>query len=59
MLNQEWSRLPDYRLIDCALVVVKNLLTTVGGYITNKLFSMGGKDDKRIWNEQFPPMPTQ
>jgi serine/threonine protein kinase len=58
-LNQEWSRLPDCRLIDCALVVIKNLLTTVGGYVTNKLFSLAGKDDKKIWNEQFPPMPTQ
>ena len=57
-LNQEWSQLPDCRLIDCALVVIKTLLTTVGGYITNKLFSLAGKDNK-IWNEQFPPMPTQ
>ena len=57
-LNQEWSQLPDCRLIDCALVVIKTLLTTVGGYITNKLFSLAGKD-KKIWNEQFPPMPTQ
>ena len=57
--NQEWSRLPDCRLIDCSLVVIKNLLTTVGGYITNKLFSLAGEDDKKIWNEQFPPMPTK
>lgn len=58
-LNREWCRLPDCRLIDCALVIIKSLLTTVGGYVTNKLFCLAGKDGETIWNEQFPPMPTK
>ena len=57
--NQKLSRLPDCRVIDCPLVIIKGLLTTVGGYITNKLFSLTGEEDKMIWREQFLPMPTQ
>ena len=45
--SHNWSQLPDSPYSDCSLVIVKTMLTTVGGLdhrfkITNKLFSLTG-----------------
>ena len=60
----DWSQLPDCPYSECSLVIVKTLLTTVGGFnrclkITNKLFSLTGDDEGQNWNDVFPPMPTK
>ena len=60
----DWSQLPDCPYSDCSLVIIKTLLTTVGGFdhrlkITNKLFSLTGDSKGQNWNDVFPPMPTK
>ena len=62
--NCSWSQLPDCPYSDCSLVIIKTLLTTVGGFdhrlkIANKLFSLTGDDKGQNWNDVFPPMPTK
>ena len=62
--SHNWSQLSDCPYSDCSLVIVKTLLTTVGGFdrhlkITNKLFSLTGDGNDHNWNNVFPPMPTQ
>ena len=55
--SKQWSELPRFPIpsSDFALVVINDLLTTVGGTKSNKLFSFSeGK-----WVEEFPPMPTR
>ena len=57
-----WSQLPNSPCIHCSLAVVDNLLTTIGGGISepsNKLFSLTGEDRGRRWIKIFPPMPTK
>jgi len=54
--KQTWSSLPQCPYMSCSLAVVNGLLTTIGGYITNQLFSLTGE---RKWVEHFPPMPTK
>ena len=60
----DWSQLPDCPYSDCSLVIIKTLLTTVGGFdhrlkFTNKLFSLMGDSKRENWNDVFPPMPTK
>ena len=58
-----WSRLPDSEFDGCALAVVKNHLTLIGGRSypdkTNKLFGLTKKGSVARWTEEFPPMPTK
>ena len=58
-----WSQLPYSRFSDCALAIVNNLLTLIGGWdyrnITNKLFSLTRRRRVADWTEEFPPMPTR
>ena len=58
-----WSQLPDSSFEGCALAIVNNLLTLIGGIsvgnITNKLFSLTKKGKVANWMEEFPPMSTK
>ena len=62
-----WSHLSSCMCVACPIVIVNNLLTTVGGREdtgkdTNKVFSLvregGGRGWSR-WTEVFSPMPTK
>ena len=62
--TNNWSQLPDCPVSNCSLVVVNDLLTTIGGgsgleSATNKLFSFTGEGRYKFWTEKFPPMPTK
>ena len=62
--SHDWSQLPDCPYSDSSIVIIKTLLTTVGGFdhrlkITNKLFSLTGDGKGQNWNDVFPPMPTK
>ena len=59
----KWKQLPKYPNEKCSIVIIDNLLTTVGGArdgrVTNELFSLMGEGKRQKWEEQFPPMPTK
>ena len=61
--TRAWSQLPDSSVDGCALAIVNNLLTLIGGrnypYKTNKLFGLTKKGKAAKWTEEFPPMPTK
>ena len=56
-----WCQFSGSGYIGCALAIVKNFLTLIGGRNhtdkTNKLFSLTTENAK--WTEEFPPMPTK
>ena len=55
--SKKWSELSSCPETDYALVVINNLLTTVGGrHNFNKLFSFCTTPEGN-WVERFPPMP--
>ena len=59
-----WSQLPGNGFEGCALAVINNLVTLIGGWndgnITNKLFSLTrGRGAFVKWYIKFPPMPTK
>ena len=60
-----WSQLPDSSFENCALAIVNNLFTRIGGYrrqhldITNKLLSLTIRGGVAKWAEEFPPIPTK
>ena len=55
--SRKWSELPFCPETNYALVVVNNILTTVGGRKNfNKLFSLCTQGEGN-WVERFPPMP--
>ena len=58
-----WSLLPDSSFKGCALAIVNNLLTLIGGKkdttVTNKLFSLARIGKVAEWTEEFPPMQTK
>ena len=54
-----WSHLPDCPPEHSALTSVSGLLTTVGGYDCNLLFSFTGEGSGKKWTELFPPMTTK
>lgn len=64
--KEKWLELPHCPHYNAALVVVKGLLTAVGGVTeinvsavaTNKLLSLTGTWIFRKWSPYFPPMPT-
>jgi riboflavin synthase len=58
-----WYGFPGAGYSGCALAIVKNLLTLIGGRsyreTTNKLFSCTTeRKNYASWAEEFPPMPT-
>ena len=57
-----WSQLPDSKFDGCALAIVNNFLTLIGGndfpYNRNKLLSLTREGEITKWTEKFPPMPT-
>ena len=58
-ITDTWSGLPDCLAEMTTLVVVKNLLTTVGGKQTNCLYSLVEEGNEHSWTEVFPSMPTR
>ena len=72
-IDDVWFQLVDCRYQDCSLVIVNNLLTAVGGWNSNQIFSLLGEsptdsssslihhvdDDTMHWAELFPPMLTK
>ena len=60
--KEQWSLLPDVPNESGGLIVIQNLLTSVGGrkdgLPTNTLLSLATEDIIREWREIFPPMPT-
>ena len=59
-----WSQLPGNSFEGCALAVINNLVTLIGGWndgnITNKLFSLTRDRGTFVkWYVKFPPMPTK
>ena len=62
--DETWDTLPECETEWCSLVVVNNLLTTIGGRdsgdkLTNQLFSLTGEGRSKIWREMFQSMPTK
>ena len=62
--TSSWSQLPYSPTKFCSTVIIKNVLTLVGGYdysgaFSNQLFSLTGEGSGRRWTEEFPPMPTK
>ena len=60
--TNSWSQLPDSRFKCCALAVINNTLTLIGGrkdmVTTNKLLSLTRNGGAAEWREELPPMPT-
>jgi hypothetical protein len=57
-LSKQWTELPAHPgdfMGKFALVVVSDLLTSIGGTNSNKLFTFNGKK----WVEKYPPMSTK
>ena len=55
-LSKQWTELPKPKIgSGFALVIIYDLLTTVGGDNSNKLFTFNGKK----WVDKYPPMPTK
>ena len=57
--TEQWNELPSCPCRNCALVIIDDTLTTVGGWdyrssYTNKLFTLR----QRQWVEEYPPMNT-
>ena len=50
--TEQWNELPSSPYCNSALVIIDGTLTTVGGYRTNKLFTLR----QRQWVEEYPPM---
>ena len=57
--TNSWSQLPECTDNMCSVTVFNGWITTIGGYMSNKLFSLTGKSKRRRWTEKFPPMPTK
>ena len=61
--THSWSQLPDSKYEGCALAIVNNSLTLIGGRNhpdkTNKLFGLTEKRSVARWTEEFPSMPTK
>lgn len=57
-----WSQLPNSKFEGCALAIVNNLLTLIGGWnlsnATSTLLSLTRRWEFTHWTEEFPPMPT-
>ena len=63
MNTHTWSQLPDSSFKCCALAIVNNLLTFIGGrkdkIITHKLITLTRMGEVAKYTEEFPPMPTK
>lgn len=71
-VDKNWFDVVDCRSQGCSLTLVNNLLTTVGGWNSNQLFSLVGDkshhtkapptrldNDTLHWSNIYPPMPTK
>ena len=55
-LSKQWTELPKPSVYSrIALVIISDLLTSIGGTNSNKLFTFNGEK----WVEKYPPMPTK
>ena len=57
--TDSWSQLPDCVNERCSITVINGRLTTVGGDMSNELFSLTGEGSSRRWTKECPPMPTK
>ena len=61
--TQEWRQLPDAPHTHSTLVVIRHILTMVGGLIsdraTNSLLSLMGEGRDKSWLPNLPAMPTK
>ena len=71
-VDGNWCQIVDCRCQGCSLVLINNMLTAVGGWNSNQLFSLLNEkdssataqaycldDDTLYWAELFPPMLTK
>jgi N-acetylneuraminic acid mutarotase len=56
--EEKWAQLPDNLQLNCGLVVIEGLLTSVGG-LTRELLSLVAEDGRKEWQKIFPPMSAQ
>lgn len=58
-----WSKFASCPVSDCPLVIVKSLLTLIGGICNDqcisKVLSLTGEGAGRRWSQEFPSMPTK
>ena len=57
--TDSWSQLPDCVNQHGSITVINGQLTTVGGVMSNELFSLTGEGSTRRWTKEYPPMPTE
>ena len=57
--TDSWSQLPDCVKERCTITVINGQLTTVGGDMSNELFSLTGEGSSKRWTKEYPPMPTK
>ena len=71
-IHNNWHQVIECCCQGCSLVLVNNMLTAVGGWNANQLFSLVSEKDSDLsvepnlpnndtwyWAELFPPMPTK
>ena len=56
--EEAWSILSKNPTSSFGLAIIDGLLTSVGGYSINKLYSLMEEGEEEEWSEIFPPMPT-
>ena len=57
-----WSEFRSSPHTNCALTIIKDTLTTIGGGgfpYTNKVYSFSAEGKCGLWTEMLPPMPTK
>ena len=57
--TDSWCQLPDCANKHGSVTVINGQLTTVGGFMSNDLFSLTGESSNRRWTKEYPPMPTE
>ena len=57
--TNSWSQLPNCVKKRCSITVINGQLSTVGGDMSNELFSLTGEGRRRRWTKEYPPMPTK
>ena len=57
--TDSWSKLPDCVKVGGSITFINGQLTTVGGNMSNELFSLTGEGSSRRWTKEYPPIPTK
>ena len=66
-ISREWTqaaRIPECPYGECSIVIIQNLLTTIGGVnsyheVKNELLSLTKYEDNLKWEKVYPDMPTE